>query len=108
MSQRKQTIQICVCKHQQQVKGKAANNFPSRFELKAGTICLLVVMGLVYLVNPWWALVPPLILLVIALVAGTARLRQGHSVWCATRRGLMVGVAAYANVLEALNPGNWI
>jgi hypothetical protein len=109
MPKKTQAVRNCICGRKPSLnRVKTVGEHPTRFQLKAGAVCLLVITMLVYLVNPWWALAPPIILLTIALMACVVKLLRGHRTWCAVRGGLLIGLAAYANVLEALNPGNWI
>ncbi len=102
-------VRNCICGRRPELNHAiTAGHHPDRFELKAGAICFVVVTGIVYLVNPIWALWPFVILLIVALLAGVAKTLHGHTLACAARDGLLIGIAFFANVLEALNPGNWI
>ena len=101
-------VRNCICGRRPELNNIATVGYhPDRFQLKAGAICMLAVMAIAYIVEPWWVLVPPAILLCIALVSAIIKFFRGHTLACALRGGALIGVAAFANVLEVLNPGNW-
>lgn len=109
MKKPKRPLRNCICGRRPELNNeKTAGSHPSRFEVKAGVVCLLVVMALLYVVEPWWALIPLGLMAIVALIATAVKRMRGHTLTCAARDGLLIGVAGYANVLEVLNPGNWI
>ena len=108
MKKSKRSLRNCICGRRPELNNeKTAGSHPSRFEVKAGVVCLLVVSAVVYIVEPWWALVPVSLLLAVALIASIVKVVRRHSVACAARDGLLIGAGLYANALEALNPANW-
>ena len=108
MKKPRRSFRNCICGRRPELNNeKTAGSHPSRFEVKSGMVCLLIVTVVVYIVEPWWALVPFGLVLFIALITSLIKVIRGHTATCAVRDGLLIGLAAYANALEALNPGNW-
>lgn len=102
-------VRNCICGRRPELnKTETAGHHPDKFQLKAGMVCFVVVTTIVYIVDPWWTLGPFILAVAIAGLATMIKVLRGHTMSCAIRDGVLISIAFFANVLEALNPGNWI
>jgi hypothetical protein len=99
-------LRNCICGRQPRLNHTAtAGGHPDKFQVKAGTICFIVITAILYIVG--WAVASLVLLLIIALTAALVKMARGHTFVCAVRDGFIIGVAFFANLLEVLNPANW-